>query len=316
MVAIQLKAAALIIGIAAGRKHFVRFCSPVLLEWLWFLPAIRLLLPQWVGIPIITMQYQASFTAFLPGRFKWVQWIVFAILFLSMLISHIRFYGEMRDKKPLRNESVICWMQAHPCRLHDYVYTSAHVRSPMVYGLLFPKIVLPAHKYSSVQYENILLHEWMHIRRGDLWKKAFMMLIVMSNWFNPACWLMLLLYSQDIELACDAGVLRTLHKQEHAVYASVLLDCYSHMASPAILETGFSSGILQERISKIMKQKKMSYKAKCCAVVLFSALFLAAFGKVTGEAQTAAPDLVGKTQSEAEQMLQKHGLGFSVEDAK
>lgn len=313
MTAIQLKAAILIIGIAAGRKRLSRYFSPSLLEWLWILPAVRLLLPQQIGIPMINIPQPGNLVIPLSGRHMWVRWIGFGILFLLMLINCIRFYSGMQKKAALQNETVIRWIQAHPCRLHYRIYTSTFIASPMVYGLLFPKIVLPARSYSSAQYENILLHEWIHIRRGDLWKKAFMILTVMLNWYNPACWLMLVLFSRDIELACDADVLRMLQKEEHTIYAAVLLDCYTHMNPSAILETGFLNGILQERIGAIMKQRKMSYKAKCFAVVLFSMLFLTAFAKASDQTKAAVPNLIGKTLPEAEQILQESGYEFWYE---
>lgn len=312
MAVIQLKAALLIIGIAAGRKLLSRFFSPGILEWLWLLPAVRLLLPRQIGIPIVTVRYHRDFAVSLPSGFKWIRWIGFGVLLISILINCIRFYRGLRVKKYLQSNDLNCWIQAHPCRLRYRIYISDFITSPIVYGLFFPKIVLPSYNYSFVQYEYILLHEWMHIRRWDLWKKALMMLTALLNWYNPACWLMLLLFSRDIELACDADLLCKLQTEEHAVYASVLLDCYTRM-NPSVLETGFLSGILQERIGAIMKQKKITLKTKCRAALLFGVLFLTAFGKISGQTKTDVPNLIGKTSPEAEQILQEAGYQFTSE---
>lgn len=312
MAVMQLKAALLITGIAANRKLLKRFFSPGIMEWLWVLPAIRLILPQHIGIPVAAVRYHSDLAAILPEGYGRIKWIGFDILLTLLLINCIRFYIGARKKIALKNGKFSRWIQVHPCWLPYHIYTSAFVTAPMVYGLFLPKIILPGHSYSSVQYENILLHEWMHIRRWDLWKKAFMMVVVMLNWYNPACWLMLSLFNRDIELACDADVLRILHKEDHAVYASVLLDCYSRMNPSATLRTGFLGGILQERIDTIMKQKKMSYKARCCAAVLFGALFLTAFGKFSAQTETPdkVPDVIGKTFPEAEQILRESGYGY------
>ena len=319
MAALQLKAALLILGIAAGRKLLFRYFSPRLPEWLWMLVGIRLLLPQGIGIPILSVRHLCApypcdpFAAPLPGVAVWVRWSGAGAVLLILLANALRFYGRMKQKEDLQNDAVSSWIQAHSRGSRFRVYTSAMVASPMVYGLLSPKIVLPAQQYSETQYRYILLHEWMHIRRKDLWKKALMLAAVALHWYNPACWLMLALFNRDIELACDADVLRGSGKAEHAGYAHVLLDCYCRMNPSAVLETGFLSGMLQERIGAIMNQKKMSKKAACCAVFLFGSLLLTAFGKVSvqAEAPENVPVLTGKTLLEAEEVLRKEGYGYT-----
>lgn len=326
MAALQLKAALLILGIAAGRKLLFRFFSPRLPEWLWMLVGIRLLLPQGIGIPILSVRHLCApypcdpFAAPLPGVAVWVRWGGAGAVLLILLANALRFYGRMRQKEDLQNDAVSGWIQAHSRGPRFRVYTSAMAASPMVYGLFSPKIVLPAQQYSETQYRYILLHEWMHIRRKDLWKKALMLAVAVLHWYNPACWLMLLLFNRDLELACDADVLRTLNKEEHAGYAHTLLDCYCRMTPSAILGTGFLSGLLQERIGAIMNQKKMSIKTKCCAVFLLAGLFPAIFGiiSVHAEMPEKMPALVGKTLPEAKTLLQEagHEYAWSIEDIR
>lgn len=323
MAALQFKAALLIMGIASGRKLLFRFFSPRVPEWFWMLIGIRLLLPQSIGIPIISARHfpvrlPCDSAVSLSDRVVWIRWGGVGAVVLILLANAIRFYGRMKQKEALQNDIVSSWIQPHSRKPRFCIYVSSAVTSPMVYGLFSPKIVLPVQQYDAMQYKYILLHEWMHIRRHDLWKKAFMTLAVALNWYNPACWLMLMLFNRDVELACDADVLRTLGKKEHAGYAHVLLDCYCRMNPSAVLGTGFSSGILQERIGTIMDQKKMSMRTKCCAVFLFGALFLAVFGKVTVQADLPekAPVLIGKTLPEAEKTLRDEGYMFRVEDVR
>lgn len=322
MVAMQFRAALLILGIAAGRKRIARSFSPRILEWLWMLIGIRLLLPQSIGIPILSLRhpwngFPVTFGS-LSNSWMWIRWGGTGIALLILVADYTRFYCGMRQKEALSDDAVCRWVKAHSPRLHFRIYTAPSAASPMVYGLFSPKIVLPVQQYSTMQYEYILLHEWMHIRRLDLWKKAFMFAAAVLNWYNPACWLMLLLFNRDIELACDADVLRALSEEEHAGYAHVLLDCYCRMNPSAISGTGFLSGILQERIGAIMNQKKISLKAKCCTVFLLGGLFLAAFGKISIQAETPAkmPSLVGKSLPETEMLLQEEGYAWSIENAR
>lgn len=320
MAALHFKTVLLIIGVAAGRKFISRFFSPRFMELLWMLISLRLLLPQSISIPIISIQnswYQYScdyaVSLLLPDVAAWIRWTGVGVVLLVLLANVIRFYSRIRQKELLQNGTVNGWIEAHSCEHRFRIYTSAAVTSPMVYGLFSPKMVLPPQQYSDIQYEYILLHEWMHIRRGDLWKKTFMMTAAMIHWYNPACWLMLLLFNRDIELACDADVLRSLRKAKHAEYAYILLDCYCCVSPSAVLETGFLSGMLKERIGAIMNQKKISMKAKCCAVFLLGAMFLAVFGKVSVQADVPDkfPVLIGKTITEAENLLQQEGYSYS-----
>lgn len=325
MAVLQFKTALLILGIAAGRKRLIRSFEPRILEWLWMLIGIRLLLPQEIGIPILSIphlpeQYSYNPAAGLPVCLVWIRRGGTGIALLILLSDCICFYSRMKQKELLQNDAVCRWAESHSHRPHFSIYTSPAAPSPIAYGLFCPKIVLPAQQYSAAQYEYILLHEWMHIRRLDLWKKAFMLAAAVLNWYNPACWLMLLLFNRDLELACDADVLRTLNKKEHAEYAHTLLDCYCRMTPSATLGTGFLSGLLQERIDAIMNQEKMSIKTKCCAVFLLTGLFTAIFGIISihAEMPEEMPALVGRTLPEAKTILQKTGYEYawSVEDAK
>ena len=112
MAALQLKAALLILGIAAGRKLLFRFFSPRLPEWLWMLVGIRLLLPQGIGIPILSVRHLCApypcdpFAAPLPGVAVWVRWSGAGAVLLILLANALRFYGRMRQKEDLQNDAV------------------------------------------------------------------------------------------------------------------------------------------------------------------------------------------------------------------
>jgi len=131
MAALQLKAALLILGIAAGRKLLFRFFSPRLPEWLWILVGIRLLLPQGIGIPILSVRHLCApypcdpFAAPLPGVAVWVRWSGAGAVLLILLANALRFYGRMRQKEDLQNDAVSGWIQAHSRGPRFRVYTSS-----------------------------------------------------------------------------------------------------------------------------------------------------------------------------------------------
>lgn len=300
----------MILCIAAGRKLICRCLPSGTLEVLWLMVAARLLVPPDIGIAVAYPDCGGIFTGSVPAGLGRVRWAGFGMLLLITAGSYIRFYKGLGDRKAVDGALIKGWRRKYFHGQGCPVYRSRSVASPLAYGLFFPAIVLPEQEYSQVELEMILLHEWMHIHRGDLWKKAFMMMTLLLNWYNPACWLMAVLFAREIELDCDAGALSLLPRGQRAVYAGVLLDSYSKMNRRAAAAAGWLDGGLQERIYKIMKQKKISNKAKGCALVLACLFFFAAFA--INDGHEAVPDLKGGTEQEAKEMLEEHHLGYSI----
>jgi beta-lactamase regulating signal transducer with metallopeptidase domain len=97
---------------------------------------------------------------------------------------------------------------------------------PMVYGLWRPVIVLPTNftaRFTRQQRHLALLHELVHVRRGDLWTASAMMLFRLMNWPNPLVHLAWPRFRADQEAACDAAVLRLTGEAARADYAQTLL---------------------------------------------------------------------------------------------
>lgn len=81
---------------------------------------------------------------------------------------------------------------------------------PALVGLWRPLIVLPAdigERFDARQRELMVLHERIHLRRGDAWINAFAALLRALFWFNPLAHLCASRLRHDQELACDARIL-------------------------------------------------------------------------------------------------------------
>lgn len=97
---------------------------------------------------------------------------------------------------------------------------------PMVMGLIRPAIILPEsfeRELTPDQQRLALLHELMHIKRGDLWAASAMMGFRVLNWPNPLIHSAWPRFRADQEAACDASVLRITGDQTRADYAETLL---------------------------------------------------------------------------------------------
>lgn len=154
----------------------------------------------------------------------------------------------------------------HARRREGY-WVSDRVTAPGLYGVLRPRIILPE-GLPATALPHILRHEAVHARRRDnLWRCAAI-LICCLHWFNPLCWLCLRAFFADMELACDAAVLRKLEPEARKDYARALLDA----ARPrSLFVSAFGGAKIRLRIETVLSYRKLTTGA----VVAFAALFLA-----------------------------------------
>ncbi len=96
--------------------------------------------------------------------------------------------------------------------------------SPHVAGLFTSIVMLPpsAAEWSPESRQAALVHELMHIRRGDRRTQAIAHLACAIDWFNPLVWYAAAALARERERACDDEVLRLGAKP--SAYASLLLD--------------------------------------------------------------------------------------------
>lgn len=106
------------------------------------------------------------------------------------------------------------------------IFTLDGIRTPFVYGLFRPRIMLPTHPSAEGSArEMILLHEQTHVRRLDpLWRLLWEAALCVY-WFQPLLWFARDAFIADTEGACDEAVLRSCgaDKACRADYAQTLL---------------------------------------------------------------------------------------------
>lgn len=148
---------------------------------------------------------------------------------------------------------------------HILVFTNDEIASPLVCGLLTPRIYLP----TRMDFGNITLlryilrHETMHIRRKDNWLKAVMLLTLPIHWFNPLVWAMSRALASDLEMACDEALLRLYDRDSEAEehrkgYALSLLTMAITKSRPTLLYSAFSRTEVERRIQGILHYHKPS----------------------------------------------------------
>ena len=118
--------------------------------------------------------------------------------------------------------------------------------SPVLAGFLRPAIYLPE-ALDGAERDFALLHEYAHFRRRDLWYKLLLVWANALHWFNPLVWLLRRAAERDVELACDALVLRDRDAGFRRQYGRALLSTVSGRQPAGALTTGFSGGMADLR---------------------------------------------------------------------
>ncbi|MDE7200602.1 MAG: M56 family metallopeptidase [Lachnospiraceae bacterium] len=158
------------------------------------------------------------------------------------VISYIMFLRKyQKSLRPVKNERIkeVISMTGN----HVSVFQSRRISSPMLIGIIRPKLVIPTvqKRWTAAEFEWIIEHEFCHYRKKDLWLKLLMTLVCCVNWMNPAVYLMRKHFFYDIELACDETVLRGRDMEERGQYARMMLSFAGNKTS------AFSSSFLENK---------------------------------------------------------------------
>jgi len=155
-----------------------------------------------------------------------------------------------------------------PAPLKDGYCLSGSVDSPAVYGIIRPRILIPAAYAHSPGLKCILAHERVHVKRRDNLWRLIALFIGCAHWFNPLVWVFIKVFFSDMETACDEKALSGCAENERRSYARTLVAC----ASKGGLTSPFSAGPVKSRVMHILTYRKMTL----CSACVFAALALAA----------------------------------------
>lgn len=216
-----------------------------------------------------TLWYRSVWT-FLCENFLHIWLAGAAIHFLWFAVSYFRFCRSLKqDCLPLwEHEQALLeglrgkW-RVEACR-------SPLAQTPMLVGLIRPRIILPETAITTLQLECILRHELTHLRRRDLLYKWFTVAVTSFHWFNPLMpWL-----SREIarccELSCDEAVIGSMNEDWKRTYGETLLALAAVHALPRTVPATTlceEKAQLKERLVGIMKHKKVT-----AAILLLSCL--------------------------------------------
>jgi beta-lactamase regulating signal transducer with metallopeptidase domain len=157
------------------------------------------------------------------------------------------------------------------------VYTSTRVASPLVVGLIKPKIIIPKSITEQLKYEQlqaIVLHENAHIKRKDNWFGLFQEIIAILFWWSPVIRLLNKKIHVEREIACDLRAVNEMKNTKQ--YAQSLIDCAKLMIVEhrSVLAMGLFSKKkeLSYRVGAVLKNSQFKKPSVAVIAVLCSVL--------------------------------------------
>lgn len=195
--------------------------------------------------------------------------VLCAVFFLG---THLRCRKRYDAALPLQTPWITAWQAQQTARRRIHIRQSDQITTPLTYGLIRPVVLLPKSMANASPWElrMVLTHEYTHIRRFDILTKYLLAVALCVHWFNPLFWEMYLLANQDLEIACDETVVRTLGVGAKADYARALVRLEEQKFAAAPLCSRFSQNVLEERIKAIMKLKKQTIYTRFLAATLLA----------------------------------------------
>jgi beta-lactamase regulating signal transducer with metallopeptidase domain len=226
--------------------------------------------------PIITdfSSQESPISGFVDAAFVIYPIVVFGV-FAYFLLSYYIFIVKL-NYNSVRADT--------PCKIP--VYYSAKATTPMLVGLLKPRIILPECEYSDEQLQAVLLHELTHLRRKDILVKWLSVLACAVHWFNPFVWLVRREIDRACELSCDEAVIAKLDKSGRQTYGDTLIYVAADHKPHTALAMSESGRNLKERLGAIMKNKKRTRIAIIVSVVLIAAVAAVAIALGAGKPES------------------------------
>jgi beta-lactamase regulating signal transducer with metallopeptidase domain/Tol biopolymer transport system component len=180
-------------------------------------------------------------------------WLAGVLLLLALLIKRVLFVrcliaqslpaeGHLFDiLKQCRRELGI--------RRNVELRLSNNTPGPAVCGFFKPVILLPtvlSEKLTSDKLRTVLIHEFAHIKRGDLWVNSAQTFLQVIYFYNPFVWLANIIVRRIREQAVDEMVLVALGAEAKS-YSNTLID---------IAEMAFWKANLSLRLVGVVESKK------------------------------------------------------------
>lgn len=206
-------------------------------------------------------------------------------------------------------------------REEEGIYRLSGTGTAFVLGLLRPRIYLPE-GLEARERRYILLHERIHIRRGDPVFRALSWLALVIHWFNPLVWAAFHFSGRDMEMSCDEAVLKKLGNGVKKEYSASLLSLASGHGRFQGLPLAFGESDTKKRIRNVLRYRRPRriLTAGIAAVCILAAVWLLANPSGTSSENPdlydgAAMDAETAGETEQPNALETYGIRYQPPSA-
>lgn len=141
------------------------------------------------------------------------------------------------------------------------VYAKASLRSPLLVGIVKPRLYLPAHwsSWSPEELRGVVAHELAHRDNRDIWVLIFQAIAMALFCINPLVWLLNRRLTFLRELRCDEAVLRKTDLTP-AEYGRLLFGFVDRRPAMSALYFNERGTALKKRLEYVLNFKEDNVK--------------------------------------------------------
>jgi beta-lactamase regulating signal transducer with metallopeptidase domain len=211
-----------------------------------------------------------------------VIWLIGSIIaFGHNIYSHFYFYYKVLRYSALVTEPSIIEIETQiskqlRIRKPLPIYINDTISSPMLAGILFPKILIPS-SFSHEDLTIMLYHENIHHIKHDLLFKQLGGIIRCLHWFNPFVYKLTMLINDWCEFNCDNLCCNYNSLFQRKEYAATLLKlATAPRMSFNLYYSAFceKTSQLEPRIRRIATDRKVFKYAHVFAIIVSISFFI------------------------------------------
>jgi beta-lactamase regulating signal transducer with metallopeptidase domain/multidrug resistance efflux pump len=239
-------------------------------------------------------------------------WIAGTVLYVATTAIRVRRFarGVRRSRSPAPS-----WLQDEISDLAGSLELRRPPRvaivegalPPMVWSTLRPTLLVPQRIVDTInpsQRRLLLLHELLHVRRGDHLIRWFAVAVLALYWWNPIAWWIVRRLQNAEEECCDAAVL-FYYPQQSESYGEALLAVSEFVSCGSLPASALSIGV--ERKNHLKRRMTMILNGPCWpklsnsqfAAVIGCGAFILGVSLTAASAQVESPGAKAASRSPA-----------------
>ena len=256
IVTITIETSFIIFLVLLLRRYFGERLHPVVMKFLWAVPALRILLPFEIPVDIFGWDFLSHLFG-IAAKLRWrpqgfsyfrgvLLWLFGSlVVFLLFAMKNWKFGHMLKHNR-----------QVHGKKDGILVYFVNRKMGSCLEGLFFPRIYVSRLAEDSFDWCTwIVRHELCHYYAGDNWYGLVRSLCLLLQWYNPLVWYAAKCSVEDCEIACDYKVLKDKTVEEQIIYGKCLVAMAAKKSDGfwqrPVTGSSLEDGSLKKRIQRI-----------------------------------------------------------------